>query len=352
MFLSYYILFLIRIIFCFAQFLDDPQQPIEQYKPANATFYTLCRNSDLYDILETINNYNNRFNSEYRYDWVFLNDQQFTDEFKKLVKVSVAGHAYFGQIPSQHWSLPNSVDHDTMKENMQKMINDPDGAPPYADSMSYRHMCRFESGFFFKHELLQKYDYFWRVEPGVKLRCDVNYDLFKYMIDNKYDHGFTISMLEYSKTIPSLFETFRKSLVSLGLSKLLSDSRNYSGFVIDPKNGQYNHCHFWTNFEIGNLNVFRSKEYNQIFNELDKSNGFYYERWGDAPVRSLILSMILVKGKIKRFDEIGYTHPPYTQCPQEEGFRVSNRCSCNPDTDFTSKWFSCSGHFDGLEQQH
>ncbi|KAF7359002.1 Glycosyltransferase family 15 protein [Mycena sanguinolenta] len=34
----------------------------------------------------------------------------------------------------------------------------------YAGSVSYRNMCRFNSGFFFKHELLEKYRWYWRIE--------------------------------------------------------------------------------------------------------------------------------------------------------------------------------------------
>ena len=50
-------------------------------------------------------------------------------------------------------------------------------------------MCRFESGFFFRHELLKKYDYYWRVEPGIKLFCDVNYDPFLFMKNNNKKYG-------------------------------------------------------------------------------------------------------------------------------------------------------------------
>jgi alpha 1,2-mannosyltransferase len=43
---------------------------------------------------------------------------------------------------------------------------------------------RFESGFFFRHELLDKYDYYWRVEPGVQYYCDVDFDPFMYLKEN------------------------------------------------------------------------------------------------------------------------------------------------------------------------
>lgn len=36
------------------------------------------------------------------------------------------------------------------------------------------------------------------------------------------------------------------------------------------QNGDYNLCHFWSNFEIGDLRFFRSEAYLQFFNNLDR----------------------------------------------------------------------------------
>lgn len=65
-------------------------------------------------------------------------------------------------------------------------------------------MCRFESGFFFRHELLKNYEYYWRVEPSIGLHCNVDYDVFRYMKDNNKKYGFVLSLLEYTETIPTL----------------------------------------------------------------------------------------------------------------------------------------------------
>jgi mannosyltransferase len=50
---------------------------------------------------------------------------------------------------------------------------------------------------------------------------------------------------------------------------------------IDPnamEGESYNMCHFWSNFEIARLDWFRSKEYNDFFDMMDKSGGFWMER--------------------------------------------------------------------------
>jgi alpha 1,2-mannosyltransferase len=33
----------------------------------------------------------------------------------------------------------------------------------YGGSLSYRQMCRFQSGFFFRNSLLDEFDWYWRV---------------------------------------------------------------------------------------------------------------------------------------------------------------------------------------------
>jgi Glycolipid 2-alpha-mannosyltransferase len=53
---------------------------------ANATFVFLCRNSDLEGVVTSIVQIEDRFNKWYGYPWVLLNEEPFTDNFKKCVK--------------------------------------------------------------------------------------------------------------------------------------------------------------------------------------------------------------------------------------------------------------------------
>ena len=102
-------------------------------------------------------------------------------------------------------------------------------------------------------------------------------------------------------------------------------------FPVVDSNTDYNLCHFWSNFEIGDLNFFRSDEYLQYFNYLDSKGGFYYERWGDAPVHSIGASLLLDKNEIHHFDEIGYSHVPFETCPTSISARLVLRCMCDPN---------------------
>jgi len=97
----------------------------------------------------------------------------------------------------------------------------------------------------------------------------------------------------------------------------------------------------WSNFEIANLNWLRSQAYSDFFDVLDKDGGFFYERWGDAPVHSIAAALLLNKDQIHFFDDIGYWHVPFTHCPTSEKMRLDLKCACDPKENFDWKGYSC-----------
>lgn len=82
------------------------------------------------------------------------------------------------------------------------------------------------------------------------------------------------------------------------------------------------------------MDFWRSEAYTKFFDYLDSKGGFYYERWGDAPVHSIAAALFLRKDQIHFFREIGYEHNPFNHCPQEEELWRRGRCSCNPEKTF------------------
>jgi alpha 1,2-mannosyltransferase len=314
----------------------SPPAPGER---VNATFVTLARNTDLWEIARSIRQIEDRFNRNYNYDWVFLNDKPFDDTFKKVTSSLISGNTHYGEIPEEHWSFPSFIDQDkarAVREDMaqRKII--------YGDSISYRHMCRFESGFFFRHELMKKFEYYWRVEPSVELFCDIHYDPFKFMKDNKKKYSFVLSLYEYVETIPTLWDSV-KSFMKKHPEHIEID--NSMAFLSDDNGETYNHCHFWSNFEIGNLDWLRSQAYLDFFDSLDRDGGFFYERWGDAPVHSIGASLMLKKEEIHFFNDIAYYHVPFTHCPTGEDVRLKLKCHCNPNDNFDWKGYSCTSRY-------
>lgn len=303
----------------------------------NAVIMILCKNDELEGIEKTIKNFEQRFNSKFNYPYVFLNDKEFTDDFKTRLSKTTRNMAKFGLVNKEDWDMPTNIDKNKALREWQKMLS---LGVPYADRESYHNMCRFFSRAFYKHPLLKEYEFYWRIEPNVSFRCDINFDPFDYMKQNNKKYGFVITIREFMASIPTLMNVTAKFILDFYDQIALKNNLTFM-----YENGKYNGCHFWSNFEIASFDFFRSKLYNDYVDALEKTGGFYYERWGDAPVHSIAASILLDKSEIHFFEEIGYTHDAFTHCPKS-----GSNCDCTlkDSIDFTP--FSClSGYLNNYK---
>ncbi|KAK9483823.1 nucleotide-diphospho-sugar transferase [Lipomyces starkeyi] len=313
-------------------------------KLEKATFMMLVRNSEVHDARSSIRYVEDRFNKNFHYPWLFINDEPFSSEFVKMTRSLVSGNATYGVVPKEAWSMPNWIDRQKAEECMKTMESH---KIPYGGMESYRHMCRFFSGFFYRHELLAEYDYYWRVEPNTQLYCDITYDPFTFMREKNKTYGFTITLHEHESTIETLWSTVQN------FSRAHPEhihANNALDFIVDDQKsiteGSYNFCHFWSNFEIASLKFFRSQAYGDFFDALDRSGGFFYERWGDAPVHSIAAALMVDKAEIHWFYDVGYRHQDYMHCPEPLAeFHDSGKCFCNPDQNVDGKSYSCAKEY-------
>ncbi|GES90523.1 glycosyltransferase family 15 protein [Rhizophagus clarus] len=301
----------------------------------NACIVVLARNEELYQLKSSMRQFEDRWNKKYNYPYVFLNDVEFTDKFKEQTSSFTQSETKYAVIPKEMWSYPSWINQTKAAEHRKKAVED---QIIYGGSESYRHMCRFNSGFFFRHPALLEYDYYWRLEPSVDFMCDIDYDPFLFMKKNDLYYGFTITLYEFENTIPTLWNTTKNFMKEY--PHYINDDNALKWITKDDEH--YNLCHFWSNFEIANLNFWRSEPYIKYFEYLDKEGGFFYERWGDAPVHSIGLALFTNKSKIHFFNDIAYSHPPYQHCPINKDFHESGRCHCDPGKTFDLDWYSCT----------
>lgn len=148
-------------------------------------------------------------------------------------------------------------------------------------------------------------------------------------------YGFTIAVKELRETVPNMFRyasAYKRvnNLTSKGLWEMFleppSDDQK-SGAAdlaskpslpeeilktepgrgmlpdVDPEameGEKYNMCHFWSNFEIARLDWFRSKAYEDFFQMMDRSGGFWTERVSTGnqtrPVYEEVMLMSVIVG--------------------------------------------------------
>ncbi|KAJ2064956.1 hypothetical protein GGI08_002299 [Coemansia sp. S2] len=289
-----------------------------------AAMVALVRNSELDGIRSTIRQVDDRFNREFGYPYILLNDVDFTDEFMDKVQAITKAKIYFGKLPESHWGLSPYVTEEKVKaalaRNKDRYL--------YGGSYSYRLMCRYQSGFIHKHPLLANLDYYWRIEPGVDYYCSMTYDPFRYMRDNNLVYGYTIAPTEKELTVETLWNTTRRWMIE---NPEHLPEKSFIHWTINEKS-KYTMCHFWSNFEIVDLSFYRSAAYESYFQHLDRAGGFFYERWGDAPVHSIAASMLLRKEQIHWFEDVGYHHPGYAHCPNKP--EMHRNCICDKGQNF------------------
>jgi mannosyltransferase len=266
------------------------------------------------------------WNSKFNYPWTFFNDVPFTEEFKEQTQALTKAKCSYHVIPKEHWEMPSWVSEELYQESA-KILKEND--VQYAGLKSYHQMCRWNSGMFYRHPALEHTQYYWRVEPKVKFFCHVDYDVFRYMQDHNKTYGFNINLFDSPESIPSLWPETIKFLASH--SEYLHKN-NAMAWLVDnnrrPDNNikahGYSTCHFWSNFEIADLSFWRSQAYEDYFTHLDRTGGFFYERWGDAPVHSIALGLFEDASKIHWYA----AHGPGSRCNTEtneeqvQGYRI------------------------------
>ena len=164
-----------------------------------------------------------------------------------------------------------------------------------------------------------KYEYYWRLDPHVKFPCPITFDPFL-AFRSGIRYGFTIAMKDDLNTFPTLWRKI-KSFYNLTSRKEFREKmpgQNALDFItVDEKLSLDSLCTFWNNFEIGAFSIYRNSDYLAYFDFLDKAGGFFYERWGDAPVHTYYALLNLKKEEIRRFKNVGYGHSSRYNWPED-----------------------------------
>ncbi|KAH8199990.1 hypothetical protein TruAng_005871 [Truncatella angustata] len=255
----------------------------------NAVIVMLARNTEATKAQHSVASLERRFNRWFQYPYVFLNDEPWSDDFIAAIRATTNASTLFEVIPQEIWAFPSWMDRD----KAQASINEQgDRGVHYGGLTTYHHMCRFFSGAFYTIDILKQYKYYWRLEPDVDFSCSITYDPFYEMAKHKKVYGYTIALEEEPATCPSLFRevsdwkaahnipTSDLWKASISPSKLPWLLRGFASWFShrDRFGDQWNFCHYWSNFEIGDLDFFRGPSYQSLYEHLEKTGNFYFER--------------------------------------------------------------------------
>lgn len=159
---------------------------------------------------------------------------------------------------------------------------------------------RFFSGPIFVHPALAQYDYYLRVDDDSNFLCEIDYDIFKFMRNHRYKYGWLMYFLELPAiagdtlwvaavevvsllsviTVPICMHDFAFPVASFQYANRygVTNQEFLNDLVTDHLESTFRRCHYWNNFEVVDLNFFRSEAYQSYFNFLDRQVGFYHFR--------------------------------------------------------------------------
>ncbi|GAP83525.1 putative glycolipid 2-alpha-mannosyltransferase [Rosellinia necatrix] len=311
--------------------LDPPffascQEPDVNAERENAVFVMLARNKERQKAKKTIRSIEAHFNQWFNYPIVFLNDEPWDTRFVTELNETAGGKGIFEVIPKEQWTFPDWIDPDAAKQSIKEQG---EAGIPHAGQEGYHHMCRFYSGKFYQLDALKKYKWYWRLEPDVDFTCAITYDPFVQMAKHEKVYGYTIALWEVGRSCPGLFRatTEWKKMRGVSTTSLWRAMVEASWMPFpfrrllswiphrDEHGDAWSLCHYWSNFEIADMDFFRSRAYQDYFEYLDDKGGFYNERWGDAVVHSLAIAMLANPQQVHHFEDIGYRHDKFYQCP-------------------------------------
>lgn len=345
---------------------------------ANASFVMLARNSELDDVVSSMKSMERHFNQWFNYPWVFLNDVEFDDTFKSTVAKHTKAKVEFGVVPQEQWEFPSDIDKDEFEEAIEsqgdrtimygQMASYHKMCRFYSGHF-YSHPLVTRNKWYWRVEPDVKffcdltYDPFIEMEMrNKKYGFTVTIEELYYTVPSLFRHtkafikknnikvasAWDILVTKYLKPSGPDAERFRFMEKKSDIAKAVQQNKvlqRFLGLNVDDSRLQkiqefkhmpdvfeqayqkpplfedryddeeYNLCHFWTNFEIAQTDIFTSQTYQDYFQYLEKSGGFYKERWGDAPVHSLAVAMLLNKEELHYFRDIGYKHTTLGHCP-------------------------------------
>lgn len=246
-------------------------------------------------------NYNNKFKHDVIifYDSLFPFDNKSQLDIKKNRK-----EIKFIQIPDNIWKPPCNININD-KNNWLEINKYPIG---------YRNMCRWYGISVFRYVKNLGYDWILRLDDDSYIHSIINYDLFKFMYDNKKIYGYKCLSNESIK--------WRKNFIEI-LCKYILYKKLYEKYDILLKyyikeqdkwiSDHFNLIGPYTNFFLTNVNNWTTPDVEEFLNYIDNNGGIYKYRWGDLIIHTAVINIFFNHKTHHHFKDFDYEHATFNK---------------------------------------
>ncbi|KAF9430552.1 Anaphase-promoting complex subunit 2 [Podila epigama] len=263
---------------------QDDDEPIYEVEKANGAFVMFTSEDQIQSSRQTIREMEDRFNRGRNYPWIILSVLPLTERSKSLTAQLTKGNMTFATVPRQHHRLPKGIDVGTYMAQDRELIFK--GVNNKRTAVAVRNDWRYLSGFLAQHPLLDPFEFFWRVDPGLEIYCDIQDDPMLEMKKNQQTFGFSLSTTENGLGVPSAWK-FVKEFKKTHSHILPTENSDF--FLTRESGDEYTTCTFGVQNSIARVDFFRSPQYLEFIDAVDEQGLFYYEKFTDAIVITLAL---------------------------------------------------------------
>ena len=222
------------------------------------------------------------FLKEFLYPVVIFHEENFRGEVSMVRRGSRIEHIYFMEVT---FSIPSFL---------TKPV--PEFAPCTGrHPIGYRHMCRFHAKMAYEESVFNYVDYALRLDDDSFITGHIHVDLFQQFQDGGYTYGYVFTSLSHEPCTVGL---------RTAADNYIRDNKITPTFLNDLPLEFI----FYNNFEMSKVSFWKSEEYQKYIDYIDQLGGIYYHRWGDAPVKTLAVAILVPKDQIHHFTDVPYKH--------------------------------------------
>lgn len=264
------------------------------HMPLRAAIYFLTMRSHTDRLQGALKSLYDAFWKDYPYPVIVFHDDLSAEDMLRIQQAVPAMRIRFLVLS---FAIPTTL--------LQRNVSIPDRTvcDPQFSTIGYRHMCRFHA--FGVHEALAKhgfeYDYLLRLDDDSHFHHPIGYDMFRYMAVNEKLYGFVSTVNDNKDCVRGLWESARAFAGRVDV-QLANDSFFHAW--PDP-------LVFYNNFEISHASLWQSDTWKKFVDHVEGTGGIYTQRWGDAPLHTIGVSMLLNRQQVHAFSDIAYRHPPF-----------------------------------------
>ena len=250
-------------------------------KPKAAIYFLIAieRLSLLHKALKSVDKY---FNDRFHYPVIIFHEPNARNDLFNITSWSTS-YIVYQEIT---FKLPPFIPFDYKYKNCT------------SHTKGYRHMCRFHSKLVYEQPIIKLLDYAWRLDDDSELLSPIEVDVFQFMQKNDIEYGYQVIIKGEARCVDGLWDAARHYVTNNNITTQFFP--HLEGRRI-----------FYNNFELSKVSFWLSKEYQDYVEYIDQLGGIYYKRWGDAPIKSIALSLFVPRQKIHNFTFISYNHQWY-----------------------------------------